>query len=425
MVHVPALRPSFLALVIACACVPAHAQLRPYYLTATQAFTHDSNLFRDRDGEERSDRISSTGLRVGLDQPISRQRLLAHAGVRRNKFDEFSQLDNTAYDLNVRANLSTVNRLSGAVWYQRSRSLVNFANYTGTTVVRERNLETLEEFGVRAQLGGMSVWTLETGYSHRDQDYSADAFRSREQDTDTVSLGAKYRPSDLLTLGVAGRATRGSSPEYRTAAGGVPVKDRIRRRDLDFTATWVPTGLSTVHARLSLTSSEHSVARQRDFDGVTGALTWAYKPSGKLALDMQLVRETNDESQFALLQESVDDPTFALTPYEDTRLLTSLRLNATWEATAKVRVKGGARYTHRDIKDAVVRDEAGRPVLASASGSDRTTALNLGVDYAINRLWLVGCQLGWEKRRVSDDGSQVSFPFEARTATCLAQLTLQ
>ena len=76
-------------------------------------------------------------------------------------------------------------------------------------------------------------------------------------------------------------------------------------------------------------------------------------------------------------------------------------------------------------QDAVVRDEAGRPVLASASGSDRTTALNLGVDYAINRLWLVGCQLGWEKRRVSDDGSQVSFPFEARTATCLAQLTLQ
>lgn len=414
------------AFVCGLAAPPAAAQLRPYFLTATQAFTHDSNLFRDREGAERSDRISSTGLRVGLDQPIGRQRLLAHAGVRRNEFNENSQLDNTEYDVHLRGELSTVQRLSGSVWYMNSRSLVNFANYTGTTVVRERNLQTLEEFGLKARLGGDSLWMVEAGWSHRDQDYSAEAFRSREQTSDTVSLGMRYRPSDLLTLGVAGRWTDGRTPEFRTTPTGTPVQDKIRRRDLDFTATWVPTGLSTVNARLSLTSTDHSLAQQRDFDGLTGALMWSYQPTGKLGLRVELIRETNDENQFAWLPEAGGDPAAGtLTPFEDTRLLTTLKVGATWDATAKLRVKTSARYTHRNIKDAVVRDQAGRPVLASASGSDRTTALTFGVDYAITRVWLVGCNLGWEKRRVSDDGSQVSFPFEARTATCLAQLTLQ
>lgn len=425
-----AFRPAALPVAAALACMvmaaPAAAQLRPYFLSATQAFTHDSNLFRDREGAERSDRISSTGLRVGIDQPIGRQRLLAYAGVRRNKFDEYSQLDNTEYDVNLRGDLSTVNRLSGSVWYTNSRSLVSFGSYTGTTVVRERNLQTLEDFGLKARLGGDARWVLEGGWSHRDQDYSSEAFRSREQTSDTVSLGVRYQPSDLLSLGVAGRATEGRTPEYRTTAGGEPVKDKIRRRDLDFTAVWVPTGLSTLSARLSLTSTDHSLAQQRDFDGVTGALTWAYRPTGKLGLRVELIRETNDQSQLAWLPDTLDDPAnLTLTPFEDTRLLTTLKVAATWDATGKLRVKGNARYTHRNIKDAVVRDEAGRPVLASASGTDRTTALGFGVDYAITRAWLVGCNLGWEKRRVSDDGSQVSFPYEARTATCLAQLTLQ
>ena len=49
----------------------ARAETSPYYLGVSQRFTHNSNVFLNTDALAKSDTISSTGVRLGLDQPIS------------------------------------------------------------------------------------------------------------------------------------------------------------------------------------------------------------------------------------------------------------------------------------------------------------------------------------------------------------------
>lgn len=394
----------------ACALLSAGAaaEANPYYLRAKQAFTHDNNVFREREGEEESETTSSTRLEVGIDQPISRQRLIANAHVERNVFRDNDQLDNTAYGVGLRADLETINRISGGLRYSRNHSLASFDSYTGTNRITERNMVTQQDYGAHIQYGGFSLLTLEAGYTHRDQDFSADAFASREQRTDTVNAGVRYRPSDLISFGVAGRYTRGRIPNYTPTTA-----DKYKRRDLDFTTTWVPTGLSTLSARVSLTSTDHDQAQARDFDGVTGALTYRYKPTGKLGFNLQLVRETNDESGYYLTEPETPEDPVELTPLQETKLIHSARLGVSYEATAKIHLTSGVRYTDRSIR------------VQGGSGSDHTTGIDFGARYAISRAWLVGCSVGWTQRSADDDSADVSFDYKSRRASCLAQLTLK
>ncbi|WKB52162.1 hypothetical protein [Eleftheria terrae] len=413
MSHLPGrrLRAMQLPLAAACALVVhgAPALANPYYLYATQEFAHDSNLFRERDGRERSDTRSSTGVTVGVDEMIGRQRLIGSALVRRNLYRDQDQLNNTEYGVNLRADLETINRLSGGLRYSTSRRLAKFETSTDTARSTERNLLSLQDFGARAQLGMASLWVLEGGYSYRDQEYSAKAYESLEQKTHTVNAGARYRPSDLISFGVALRNTKGRIPHYRPG-----VEDEYDRKDLDFTVLWKPNGLSTLDLRLSRTKTDHDVASARDFTGFTGSLAYGYQPTGKLRFNVNLVRETNDESS-AFEIPGLEN--FSI-PLENTRLIHSLRLGTSYDATAKIRVSAGLRYTRRNI-------EQGTLFGGTQKGSDRTTGANLGINYAFSRNWLFGCNLGWEKRKVGDEADGISFPFKAETASCLAQFMLQ
>ncbi|MCM5681323.1 hypothetical protein M8A51_17490 [Schlegelella sp. S2-27] len=394
----------------ACALMSAGAaaEANPYYLKAKQAFSHDSNIFRSREGSEQSERISSTGLEVGINQPISRQRFIANAHVERNLYRDNDHLDNTAYGVGLRADLETAGNIGGGLRYSNNRSLASFDSYTGASRVTERNMITRQDYGAHVQYGGASLLVLEAGYNHRDQDYSAEAFENREQRTDAVNAGVRYRPSDLISFGVSARYTRGRIPNYTPTTA-----DKYKRRDLDFTTTWIPTGLSTLSARVSLTSTDHDVAEARDFDGVTGALSYRYKPTGKLALNLQLVRETNDETGYYFEEpDSPDDP-LEPTALQETKLIHTMRVGASYEATAKIRVNTGVRYIDRRIR------------VQSGSGSDRTTVVDLGATYTISRAWLVGCNLGWTQRSAGDNSADVSFDYKSRRASCLAQLSLK
>ncbi|MBP8272702.1 MAG: hypothetical protein KAX42_12585, partial [Sphaerotilus sp.] len=112
------LRPLALTLAgLAClaAGTTAHAETSPYYIGASQRFTHNSNVFYNTDASARSDTISSTGVRLGLDQPISRQRLSASLSANVNRYSKLDALNNTDYALETRLDWQTVDRLSGNV----------------------------------------------------------------------------------------------------------------------------------------------------------------------------------------------------------------------------------------------------------------------------------------------------------------------
>src|SRR5438552_933532 len=93
----------------------ARADPNPYYIGASQAFTHDSNVLRLPEGSEQSDSFSTTTLLGGFDQPISRQRLYANGTLNYNRYKNRTDLNNTGYGLNAGWDWATIGHLSGTL----------------------------------------------------------------------------------------------------------------------------------------------------------------------------------------------------------------------------------------------------------------------------------------------------------------------
>ncbi len=236
-------------------------EANPYYIGASQAFTHDSNLFRVADGTPAtSDTYSSTGVLAGVNQPFGRQRFFADVNVQENRFRDTDRLNNTSYGVATGLDLSTIERLSGTLRYSRNESLADYSTI-GAPQLTSKNIENTEQYGATVRYGITARTALVGGLQHREVAFSSAAFADREYKQNAANFGVSYGASGLLTLGTGVRHT---STRY--------IDDKTSRDDFDVTATWVPSGLSTVSARISATREQRSVVSQRDFSGTTGSL---------------------------------------------------------------------------------------------------------------------------------------------------------
>lgn len=406
----------WLVLALATAAAPLHAETSPWYVGASQAFTHSSNLLRLDDGQatpdgfSRADTVASTSLLAGLDQPIGRQRLYGTLALRANRMSNNEIYDNESYTLNAGLDWATVDNLSGSLKLQSNRNLASF-NAEEIGFVAKKNIETAQQLDAAVRLGVVTEWTAELNAGTRSVDYTADEYQSREFRQDSASLGLRWRPSGALSLGLAWRETRGRYPHFRPLADGSYEADRFQRRDLDLSAGLEASGASTVSARLSFGRTRYDVATQRDFSGVTGLLRWDWRPTARLRLDTRLTRDPSQSSYF------FDSP-LADSTIEYSRVTTGLRLRADYTASAKILLNLTLATERRSLARTLPSFTGSEPL----TGSDRYTRLAFGATWTPTRSLQFGCDLGQDRRRA--DG-QLSSDFSDTTSSCYAQITLQ
>lgn len=392
----------------------ALAEANPYYLGVAQSFSRESNLFRVPSGQPQTDdSLSTTSLLAGIDQPFGRQRFVANATLRHTRFRDNEQLDNNGYALATRLDWETGERLAGLLGATRNRSLARFGAEDGPALTT-RNDETSQELVARIRYGLASQLRLEAALSHQTLDYSAPEYAYLNLRQNSVRTGLQYRPSGLLTLGGALRYTRGRFPSAIEPAPGVFQADRFDRRDVDLDAQWTPTGQSTLRLRLSHTRETHDEVASRDVSGVTGALSWDYRPTGKLRFTTEVIRDTGAASAFSQLVPGTDTRIG-----DNSQLSNTLAVKAFYDATAKIRVEAGVRLVKRDLVDAFALPSGS---VSTNEGSDRSRELRLAASYAPARQWLAGCSIARERRTAS---SSVSYPYSANAVSCSLQFKLQ
>lgn len=388
----------------------ALAQANPYYFGAAQAFTRENNVFRAADGlPESNDTYSTTTLLLGVDQPVSRQRFFLDGSARYNKYSKNTQLDNAGYGVDVGWDWETVESLSGRIAYTGKQNLARFGADLGPALTT-KNLERTQEFLARGQYGGASLLSMEAAFVHRQLDYSAFQYDFLEFEQDALRLGLLVRPSSAVTFGIAGRYTKGKYPFALQTAPGLFRADDYKRQDADLTAVWVPTGQSTLRARLSFTKEEHETVVTRDVSQTTGALGWEFKPTAKLALTTELIRDTGAETAFSGLAGAGVNAVG-----NNSQLSTSVVVRVGYEVSAKVQLELSGRYVDRDL----VNTQGGA---LPASGSDKFSEARLGLTWAPLRSLLFGCSVGHEQR--SSD-SALSYSYTASVASCMGQIKLQ
>ena len=411
------LRPVCLAVALAGVSGACAAEESPYYIGASQTFTRDSNVFRQSEGGlVVHDYYSSTGLLGGIDKLFGRQRVYLNGTAQANRYHNERQLNNTSYSLSTGLDWETVERLSGTLRYDDSQSLANYGATDLPGIITVKDIQTVRQASATARYGVGARVGVDGSVAHRSIAFSA-SLDPRGYTENVGSLGVTWGTTGVLTLGTAYRATKSDSPSALIVPKililpiplppAVPAfippvygPDKVDRRDIDFTANWVATGLSTINARLSATHQTHSDNRLPNFSGLTGAVIWDYKPTGKLTFKTSLTRDTGTETAFT--------SGYALnvlpTEVQSNRINTIIGVDAAWEATAKIRVIGGLR--HSNSKQAA----------GGGSSSDSANQYSLGVNYLPTRTISLGCNLAHETH---------SGVYTDNTASCTGQITFR
>ena len=398
----------------------AMAQSSPYYLGVAQSLGYESNLYRVGDGQtlpagySKSDTVSGTSLVGGVDQTIGRQRVYGSANVRANRYANNKTLDNESYGLNLALDWATVGRLSGTLSAAADQNLAQFNNRAAGGVETSKNVVRTNQVDARVRLGVVTKYTLEASLGHRNRSYSAPEYNSSEYRQTSGSLGLRYRPSGALSLGVALRITEATYPKFNQTAPGVFESDRLKRQDIDFTATWLPSAVSQFNLRLSPTHTSYDRDTGSDFSGVTGSATWGWQPTGKLRLTTGLSRDTGQSS------DAVNLGFFGSGVTDYSRTTSALSLKADYELSAKIALNAGISYAHRALAN--TSSLAGNPV-GTVTGSDNTTVLSLGARWLPTRSIQVGCNVSAENR--SSSNTNLSVGLSGNSFSCYGQFVLQ
>jgi len=379
---------------MAAACALAQEQERiPYYIGVSQSFTHDSNVYRTSTNEV-SETISGTGVLLGMDQHLGRQRVFADAEAQVNRYRNDSGLNNKSYALTAGLDWETIEFLSGALRYSTRNSLTDFGSTGGAPIVSD---QVTQQFSATARYGLASYLSLDGGYEHRKLTYKNPVLSNRNYSQDAVNTGLRWIGS-RLTLGIGVRATKGRTPEFDDAP---PFADELKRRDVDLFATWTPSGFSTLNARLSATKETHTLASNAELSETTGSLTCDYRATGKLSINANASRDTGTETTFI---GTAPDGTTAL-PVDNSRLTTSAALSARYELTGKTFVTGSINQR--------------KGTLGNAS-KDSVKGYALRLNYLPTRTVSLNCSVARETRSIAG-----ATAYSATITGCGGELSLR
>lgn len=409
----------------------ALAEYQPLSLSVSENYQHDSNVFRQPDnGFVSADWISNTGLGLKMDKPYGRQEYLVNVSAGHNQYRRNAQLNNNYYDANLGLNSEIGSNLRASLTADSAQSIASFNN--GTTFSTQKNPLHTNSLGLQLQYGLYGRMSVYGGVNYSKQKYDISSLTYPDSRLTTSNIGLQYMPSGAMSLGLGLRRGTGAN-SYSGGSSG--TNDNIRRNDIDLTANWQLTGLSTVNARLSTTHESHSDIGLADFKGLTWSVGWNYTPTGKLTLNTYLQRDTGNGNAPDLYrgsgQESLKFGNVIATGSIATNQLTNqvtntIGTNLSWQVTAKVALSGNLSFGQ--YKNNLTATNSGDLVNAGIvnandprSSSSHYTALGLSGTY--NPLRKLSLSCGVQKLHRTADNIY-TLGYKATELNCLGSYTL-
>lgn len=401
------LRASALALLLAYAAAPLRAEVGPYWLRLTQTATHDSNVLRlpdhqsPRAGLSRADRIFTTALSSGVDQPFGRQRVSGTATLRNTHYVDNTVYDGLGYDLRLGLHWATVGHLSGHLVLGASRVQRPDLRDLDDALITSANQESVRDLDGRVVLGGVGRLQIELRLGHRSLRYGAAASRFRQFEQDRFGLGVQHDFSDQLQARIGLQHVLSDYP-YLLSDLGDPL-DRRRRNEVGMELSWRPGGSTRLAARLAHGRTRHEQLGTRDYSATTGRLEWQWDPGARLRLSSRLSRDAGQD-------DSANSSVFS-------RTTDVLGLNATYELSAKISLGGRLDWIRRAQQGAGGQIDGLR-------GRDSATAIALRLRWEPTRNSSLECRIGRE-RRGANASPAIHEAFHARSLGCSAQIAVR
>lgn len=395
-----------------------HAEDDPLSLTLSQNLRRDSNLLRSTNA--RSDTVSTTAVQGNFDKAYGRQVYRASARFARARYDQFNQLDNDAKNLSASVSSEFASNWSASLNASNTSSL----NAPQDNPINNRLLRNIRHYrsvGGTVQYGNGGTWAILGTVDNNRQSFSEDLFQFQNSRQSSQGLRLIYNASDLLSFGVGPRWVRTKYPNNS-------VIGEAKDKNLDFTANWRVTGLSSLNALLSLRESEQGLTGSRRINTVTGSLGWGYTPRGRISYGLNLTRATNAD-RFQETQ-AVFSNVRALQNVALDTITTSLNLSASAPITGKVSTGlsyGFTRFEQNSARDRSVTSIVGTGQqlavgnnASSTSSNSSLQSLSWSTNYAAYRWLGVNCSLQFYKQ-----SADVNRPrYNGHSVDCGANVTI-
>ncbi len=408
----PARRSPFLVAVASAAllsgwcgtCLAQEDDSLPLFLTSSLTLMHDSNLARTT--ERQSDTVRSLGVAAGLNKAYGRQTYLLYGRLTKNQYNRFAdQLDNDSKNLNGKFTSEFLSNWLVTLGGQYDENL----NSLQDNSLQERvikNVRTYRDTNLSLQYGKSGLWSIVGKIDQNDLTYSRQRLQNAEQNSQSVRV--YYSPSDLLRFGVGPRFVKTDYP-YRT------ISKKVEDKNLDFTADWRATGLSSLNALLSLRDTKYTDAsgQSTNNDSVTGSLGWFYTPRGPISYTANLSRKTNSDRYNSGL--------LGLGSVSMDYITNTVALGARWQATAKISL--GANYTRNmyDNSRTIKYSLAQLSTLNSTSSTEsHQDTYSLDLQYQPTRSVELSCNVS----KYSQTLDIMRNEYDGHVTSCSASLTL-
>lgn len=386
----------------------AGAETSPWYIGVNQAFSYNSNVFRQIDDFAQSSWWSSTSLVGGFDQRQGRQRFYANGNVAANVYGQLSQLDNTSYGVKAGWDWETVERLSGTLEASFNQNLADYGGFN-TSVQNQKNVENTTLASAAVQYGLLSLVAADLRVAYSSVNYSLASYGFRNDlDQSSVRLRVRKQFSGQLTAGVGAAFTKG---DY------VSFGQEFDRYDLFVTGDWQLTGQSTLSGRVGYSWTDYTGVNPTNQDGVTGWLAWAYAPTGKLSFNTRISYDTQANSVFT----SVGGGS-SVGLGQTQQLTTGLQFTGSYAFSAKTSFNASLEFFQQKQDQ-----DFGGGAQSFDSTRNRVTNLLLGATWLPSRNWQVNCNLSINDRNQSRSSSQpiTLLPYSAYGGSCAAQFVFQ
>jgi hypothetical protein len=352
---------------------------------------HDDNLFRlpngvlPQSGNSRSEQIRTLSGNLESTLRLGLQTLNLEAGLDRNWFTRYPNLDYTGARIAARIDWRIASLLDGIFGYSDSRRLAAFGD-TGLEsqdLIRTRSPQISAALRVTPQQRLGIEWSqLQTRRSDPSQ---------RLLDNNLNGFG----PNWSYTSGagnVVGIRARRSSAEYRLASA---AQNGFTQRDVQLFVRTTEDRVTSWTGEWGYTSRDYVSPSQRDFSGTTGSIGVQWRPGAKLVVSADVQR----------MLQPPDDPSQAYV------LATGWRLSARWPLNDTLGIDARYEREHRRF--------AAASTAAVTRPNETPSRLSFGVSYAPVPVARFGASISQGERHSADaarryDDQQIQIAVELR-----------
>ena len=349
------------------------------------SYTYDGNVFRVPTSgitPPKKDLIRQTYVGVGLNLPISRQRLVANVRFNQTRFRDLETLDYNGRALNASWLWQAGNDWSGRLGYSQSKTASDFSNISGTS----QNLRDQSQafFDAYVMLG--PTHRLEMGISQARSKNSADVNRNNDYKDNQIYLGIQYISAANNSYGLRLIVDDVKLPNP-SRLGFIAVDNSYQQTAVDFSYSWKFNAVSKIFGRLGYEGRKYDEFSDRNFTGFAWSFNYDWTPNDKSAVLLNIRREIdglNDfASNYALVQGISIKPRWIMSP----------KLNLAWDlGYSKLDFRGdpgiitGLSNHEREDKLKTYGMSLGYAPLPSTSMSfsvrrDQRTSTLSGIDY--------------------------------------------